>query len=222
MFDDFGNEARPQEIVIADKTISQFRDPPLLISGVKTKARVIFEGVSPQATRMTLFRVECYGDAGYFQITYRDIPLREQARLEGFSQSGHSEISSAGLSNQQATLQVTPGRSWTDSGIDVELGMKLNVIVTGVLTAKADNKVMSDVLSGVLKQRVNLPPSNRTVGPNALLAKIRYRKGGDSKVLVVGEKNTFSVEANEYGRLYFGVDNKYANSSGFFNVTVTW
>lgn len=81
MFDEFGNEARPREIVIADKVITQFRDPPLLISGVKTKARVTFEGVSPQATRMTLFRVECYGDAGYFQITYRDIPLREQTAL---------------------------------------------------------------------------------------------------------------------------------------------
>lgn len=220
MFDDFGNEARPREIVVADKT--GVMDRPLLISGVKTKARVVFEGVSPQATKLTLLRIACWGDAGFFQITYRDIPLREQVALERFSETGGSETVSTGQSDRHTTLKISPGQIWTNSGIDVEPGMKLNVVVRGALSTKSDNRPISDVLSGVLKQRVNLPPSNRTIGPKALLAKIRYRNGGESKVVAVGEKNTLIIGADEYGRLYFGVDNRYSNSSGSFEVTLNW
>jgi hypothetical protein len=100
--------------------------------------------------------------------------------------------------------------------------MKLTLSVSGSLVAKRENRAVSDVLSGVLKQRVNLPPSNKTIGPNALLAKIRYRNGGDSNVIVVGEKNMLIVEANEYGRLYFGITSKHANSNGYFMVIVSW
>jgi hypothetical protein len=100
--------------------------------------------------------------------------------------------------------------------------MKLNVIVSGTLTAKVENKAVSDILSGVLNQRVNVPPSNRTIGPKALLAKVHYRQGGDSKTIAVGEKNTLIIEANEHGRLYFGVDNRYANSNGSFTVALSW
>jgi hypothetical protein len=100
--------------------------------------------------------------------------------------------------------------------------MKLNVTVTGGLLAKSDNRAVSSVLSGVLRQPVNVPASTRTIGPKALMAKIRYRNGGESKTLAVGATNTLSVENNEYGRLYFGVDRRYANSSGSFTVTVNW
>ena len=219
MFDDFGNEARPRGIQVADKSGYGWAQAAL-ISGVATKARVVFEGVSPNATKMTLFQVGLYGDAGDFQIQYRNIPLREQARSENNSESENAETN-ASEANRQTTLQVSPGQ-WIDSGINVEPGMKLNVTVTGTLTAKSDNRAVSDVLSGVLRQRVNVPPSNRTIGPKALLAKIHYRNGGDSKTLAVGEKNTLIVEPNEYGRLYFGVDRRYANSSGSFTVTLTW
>ncbi|HMG75025.1 MAG TPA: FlgO family outer membrane protein [Pyrinomonadaceae bacterium] len=221
MFDDFGNEARPRAIRIADKTGSDIADAPL-ISGVPTRARIAFEGVSPDATKMTLFHLDLFGDAGNFSIEYRNIPLREQASSAGDSGSSGSETAADRQSSRQATVQVSPGGQWTDSGIDVEPGMKVNVIVSGALTAKAENKAMSDVLSGVLKQRVNLPPSNRTIGPKALLARIHYRNGGDSKTIAVGEKNTLMVEANEYGRLYFGVDSRYANSNGSFTVAVSW
>jgi hypothetical protein len=54
------------------------------------------------------------------------------------------------------------------------------------------------------------------------MAKIHYRNGGESKTIAVGARNTLSVENNEYGRLYFGVDSRYANSSGSFTVTVNW
>jgi TolB-like protein len=220
MFDDFGNEVRSQAVRIADKTGGNA--DAALISGVATRARVAFEGVSAEATKMTLFHLEFYGDAGDFAVEYRNVPLRERAQVQGGSESADSSAASDDQSNRKAKVQVSPGSQWTDSGVDVEPGMKLNVVVTGTLTAKAENKAVSDVLSGVLRQRVDLPPSNRTIGPKALLAKIHYRSGGDSKAIAVGEKNTLMVEANEYGRLYFGVDNRYANSNGSFTVMLSW
>ena len=221
MFDDFGNEARPREIQIADKTGSR-RAYAALITGVATKARIAFEGVSPEATKMTLFRIDLYGDGGDFVVEYRNIPIRERAQSESRSDSSDPYAASSEQTSRQATVQVFPGRQGTDSGIDVEPGMKINVTVTGVLTAKSENRVMSDVLSGVLKQRVNVPPSNRTIRPKALLARIRYRNGGESKSIAVGEKNTLLVEADEFARLYFSVDNRYANSNGSFTVTLSW
>jgi TolB-like protein len=221
MFDDFGNEARPQSFQIADKLSGGYGvGETVVISGVATKARVVFEGVSPEATKMTLFQVSVYGDSGNFQIEYRNIPLREQPRADQNSESATSTAQSS-ESSRQTTLQVSPGQ-WIDSGIDVEPGMKLNVIVTGDLTAKSDNRAVSDVLSGVLRQRVNVPPSTRTIGAKAVIVKIHYRNGGDSKPLAVGATNTLIVENNEYGRLYFGIDSRYTNSNGSFTVTVKW
>jgi TolB-like protein len=221
MFDDFGNEAGPRGIQIADKTGNSYADATL-ISGVPTKARVGFEGVSAEATKMTLFRLEFYGDDGNFNIEFRNVPLREQASSEDGSAPGGAETTTVRRSNQQTTVHVYPGRQWTDAGIEVEPGMQLNVNVRGSLATKRENRAVSDILSGVLKQRVNLPSSTKTVGPNALLAKIRYRNGRDSKTITVGEKNTLLVEANEYGRLYFGIIERYANSNGSFTVTVSW
>lgn len=225
MFDDFGNEVRLGGIQIADKSGRYVE--PVLISGVPTKARLYFEGVSSEATRMTLFHLEVFVDGGYFaggpqfSVDYRNVPLREQKTSAGVSEREGSQLAADGQSNRQATLQIAPGR-WVDSGIDVEPGMKLNVTVTGGLSAKSDNRAVSSVLSGVLRQPVNVPPSTRTIGPKALMAKIHYRNGGDSKTVAVGATNTLSVENNEYGRLYFGVDSRYTNSGGSFTVTVSW
>ncbi|HXI24347.1 MAG TPA: FlgO family outer membrane protein [Pyrinomonadaceae bacterium] len=221
MFDDFGNEARPRAVRIADKTGGDTAYAAL-ISGVATRARIAFEGVSPDATKMTLFHLGLYGDAGNFEIEYRNIPLRDPPSSEGGSEFADSSAASNDQSNRKATVQVAPGSQWTDSGVDVEPGMRLSVVVSGSLTAKVQNKAVSEILSGVLKQPVNVPPSNRSIGPKALLARIHYRTGGDSKTIAVGEKNTLIVEANEYGRLYFGVDNRYANSLGAFTVNLSW
>lgn len=221
MFDDFGNESQAKELQIADKTGYSSVDAAL-ISGVPVRARLSFEGISPEATRMTLFHVQLNDPGGYFQIEYRNVPLRGQALSETSSDSGESVRGADGQSNRQSTLQVSPGSQWIDSGIDVEPGMKLNVTVTGALMTKSDNRAVSNVLSGVLRQPVNVPPSTRTIGPRALMAKIHYRNGGESKTIAVGATNTLSVENNEYGRLYFGVDSRYTNSGGSFTVTVKW
>src|SRR5260370_29370162 len=108
MFDAFGNEARPRAIRIADKTGSDIADAPL-ISGVPTRARIAFEGVSPDATKMTLFHLDLFGDAGNFSIEYRNIPLREQASSAGDSGSSGSETAADGQSSRKATVQASPG-----------------------------------------------------------------------------------------------------------------
>lgn len=212
MFDDFGNEAEARNFQIADKT-GTYSVTAALITGVPVKARMTFEGISVQATRMTLFHLRFWTDEGQFEIEYRNIPLRDQV--------GESNSFGNLKSSRQVSLQVSPGQ-WFDSGIDVEPGMKFDVTATGSLTAKSDNRAVSNVLSEVLGQRVNIPPSTRTVGPKALFAKIQNRNGRYSKPVVVGEKSSFTIESNEAGRLYFGIDSKYAKYSGSFAVTLNW
>lgn len=215
MFDDFGNESEGRNYQIADKT-GVYGVEAALITGVPVKARMTFEGISPQATRMTLFHLQWYSE-GDFVVEYRNIPLRESPANGGAG----SENSLVGGSNRQTTIQVSPGQ-WIDSGIEVEPGMKVTVTVSGTLTSKSDNRAVSDVLSGVLKQRVNVPPSTKSINAKALLAKIHYGNGGESRTITMGPQTTLTVEKNESGRLYFGVDTRYAKSEGSFSVTVSW
>lgn len=214
LFDDFGNQASTNRSRIAS-TMNDFFGKPnvVLISGVATEARIGFDGISQNATKITRLDISWNGDAGEFSIQYRNIPLHEQtAATEG----------GGNQSSRQTSFQVFPGQQWTDSGIDVEPGMKLNISVTGELKAKVQNKAASDVLGEVLKQRVSLPANERTTGPKALFAKIRLRGGGESRTVAIGEKISLVVADNEYGRLYFGVADKYSRSDGSFEVTVSW
>jgi TolB-like protein len=75
MFDDFGNEVRPRQIEVADggRRSNKFAT---LIAGVPTRARILFDGVSPTATKMTLLYVWVYEQSGNFPIEYRNVPLR--------------------------------------------------------------------------------------------------------------------------------------------------
>lgn len=70
LFDDYGNEYKGREVRIANAG-----DQATLISGVPVKARIVFEGVSADATKITKLRVKAWaGDS--FYVDYQNIPLR--------------------------------------------------------------------------------------------------------------------------------------------------
>ncbi len=78
MFDDSGSEYSAKQVQVANKEGDSVE--PTLINGVATKARFTFEGVSPQATRISL--LDIYGiprvrDAQDFHIQFRNIPLKK-------------------------------------------------------------------------------------------------------------------------------------------------
>lgn len=80
MYDDLGKESEPRSITVAGKTGSDRTS--LLVSGVSTKATVRFEGVSPEAKRVSLLTINCRapetsnGMGGdQFKIQFRNISL---------------------------------------------------------------------------------------------------------------------------------------------------
>ncbi len=81
MFDDFNNEYRSVTSQLASSE-GRYSAEAFLVSGVPTRARLIFDKVSPNATKVTLFKLNCYvKTSGFgrkiFVIEYRNISLRE-------------------------------------------------------------------------------------------------------------------------------------------------
>jgi hypothetical protein len=80
MYDDLGKESEPRSIMVAGKT--GYNRISLLVSGVPTKAVVRFEGISPEATSISLLTISCRapetsnGMGGeQFKIQFRNISL---------------------------------------------------------------------------------------------------------------------------------------------------
>ncbi len=70
LFDNFGNEYKGREVKIANAG-----DDATLVSGVPVKARIVFEGVSAEATKITKLRLKAWAESSFI-IEYQDIPLR--------------------------------------------------------------------------------------------------------------------------------------------------
>lgn len=231
LFDDFNNEVRSNRIELANEASYGVR--AYLVSGIKTRARIIFDKVSAEATTATLISISLDSDnTQAFNVRYRNIPLRETATrsLNSAETVDNGETGAVDKVNQTpanrdnniATVQVKPGHGWIDSGINISPGMKIELMVSGGLTAKVDNSVYGNILSDVFKRRINVPATSKRIGGKALVAKIRYQKGGDSNVLTIGDQNTLTAEAGEYGRLYFAVSDKYSSAAGELTVILKW
>ena len=86
MFDDFGNEYRPNQWELANKkggltggifdTICTFRIQSLLISGISTKGSLTFKNVTQEANGISLLEVSFWEqESGNFKIKFRNITL---------------------------------------------------------------------------------------------------------------------------------------------------
>lgn len=81
MFDDFNNEYNSGRSQLASSEGS-YGVSAFLVSGVPTRARMTFDKVSPDATKMTLFKLNCSVKTGrrsreQIIIEYRNVSLRE-------------------------------------------------------------------------------------------------------------------------------------------------
>jgi TolB-like protein len=73
LFDEVGNSHNSNSIQLANELYS---GQQLLISGVPTSARVKFDGVSPQASRITLLRISLWVQSGtFFEVEFRNVSL---------------------------------------------------------------------------------------------------------------------------------------------------
>ncbi len=77
MYDNFGNEYRAGRFTLANNSQDNKGVKSFLVSGVPVKATVKFEEVSPQASSISLLKIECqlshWGDP--FEIEFRNVPI---------------------------------------------------------------------------------------------------------------------------------------------------
>ncbi len=124
-----------------------------------------------------------------------------------------------GLPRQARAFKIVPSRVWSDTGIDVQPGMELRITASGTV------ELGGGVVAG--PAGTNTPPAGRLpvpdAPPGALIAKLVYRTGGESGVVIVGTQNTLTVEAGEFGRLLLGVnDDRPEDNRGEFVVRINW
>lgn len=128
----------------------------------------------------------------------------------------------SGQRGQERNFNVPANLPWTETGIDVEPGMRLDITAEGAVTVSSQYRNVGP--DGEMRAQVGssrYPVQNAGVG--ALLVKIRYRDGRDSDILVVGRGTTANVEAGEFGRLMLGInDDFFRDNSGSFSVRVRW
>ena len=123
---------------------------------------------------------------------------------------------------QERTITVSGTEAWTDTGIDVTPNMRFEIIAEGAIDIGANYRSVGP--EGEMRARVSTsryPVPDQGVG--AIIAKIRYRNGGDSNILYVGRNGSGNTEANEYGRLLIGINDDYfKDNRGSFTVRVRW
>jgi hypothetical protein len=123
---------------------------------------------------------------------------------------------------QERTITVSATEPWTDTGIDVQPNMTFQITATGTIDIGQNYRSVSP--DGETRARVSTsryPVQDAGVG--ALIAKIRYRNGGDSNILYVGRNGGGTTDNNEYGRLMLGVNDDYLKDNrGSFSVTIRW
>jgi len=87
MFDELNNESEVRGAEIANS--GKRGDPQaFLVNGIATPARIYFEKVSSNATKITRMDIKFYPQGGKpFYIQYRNIPLRENVQSQNFDTS---------------------------------------------------------------------------------------------------------------------------------------
>ncbi len=221
LFDDQGNEYTAEHVRLASKEGRETY--AVLVSGITVNLRLTFQEVSPHTRQITLLNVYvAVNDGKSFNVQFRSISLRPKAPGSAASQPTESAAIPASVhANEDRIINVSGSEPWTDTGIDVWPGMRLEVTASGRIYISNQNSASNRILGDIINRGTPLPP--RSVGPNALLAKIKYPRGGESKTLRVGERNTLIIQEGEQGRLLFGIDDKNVNdNSGYFSVRVKW
>jgi TolB-like protein len=222
LFDDQGNEYKAERVRLASKEGNAA--DAILVSGITVNLRLTFEDVSSQIRQITLLylQVHAYGGGKDFAVQFRGISLRPKSAGSAASPEAENTGVTASVSaNEDRTISVSGSEAWTDTGIDVWPGMRIEVTASGRIYISNQNSPTNRILGDLINKGSPLPP--RSVGPSALLARIRYSRGGESNPLRVGERNTLIIKEGEQGRLFLGIDDKnLSDNSGYFSVRVKW
>src|SRR5262249_111684 len=142
--------------------------------------------------------------------------------------TGGSSGSSSGDPGNQAPVQrrektilVAANQPWTDTGIDLEPNMTVEVLAEGQIDIGGNRRTTPDGNRNANVSTSIYPIQNE--GAGALIGKIRYRDGRDSNYVFIGARGGATTEPNEYGRLFLGInDDFYRDNSGSYRVVIRW
>ncbi len=146
-------------------------------------------------------------------------------RGTGITGVGSNTGATSGASNpnldwRERTLTITAGRQWTDTSIDVEPGMRIEITATGNINLGDGRRLDANGDRSQSGSAYLLVPN---AGAGALIGRIRYRQGGESTIVVVGAQNSLTVEQNESGRLWLGINDDFVgDNSGAFSVKIRY
>lgn len=121
----------------------------------------------------------------------------------------------------QKIVTISGTQAWTDTGIDMISGATIEIIAEGQITISANRRTGPDGDRNANVRTSIYPIPSSGVG--ALIAKIRYRDGSDSRIRFIGSSDQMRLGSGEYGRLFVGVnDDVFNDNGGSYRVTIRW
>ena len=130
-------------------------------------------------------------------------------------------VPAPGRGQGEQTLSISATNQWTDTGIDVEPGMRLEITANGTIVI--GNNFNADPNGNQAAKVATSVYPLPTAGVGALIGKIRYRDGRESRITLIGSDRFLNIDPREAGRLLLGVNDDYLRDNrGAFNVRVRW
>ncbi len=121
----------------------------------------------------------------------------------------------------EKTVTVPSTQQWTDTGIDLEPNMTLDIVAEGNIELSSRYRSTPDGNRDVIANTASFPLQGE--GAGALVAKIRYRDGRESNVVLIGSRSTPKTEQGEYGRLFLGINDDFLrDNKGSYTVRIRW
>ncbi len=206
------------------------RDPNALMPDENDGALIAVIGKDPDAPLIRVGRqLEFVADRDgmlYFTVNHgetRNSGGAFRVHVSVNRASGGAAISGrAGRTEfNQKVLTVPGNQAWVDTGIDLESAASLEIVAEGQIFIDRQRSTGPEGDRDAIASTAGYPLRNTGIG--ALLWKIRYTTGRDSRIFYAGARQQVKTGATEAGRLYLGInDNNLRDNSGSYRVTVRW
>ncbi len=121
----------------------------------------------------------------------------------------------------QKIITIPANQAWIDTGIDLKSAASLEIFAEGQISFDGQRTTGPDGDRNAVASNAKYPVPNTGVG--ALIWKIRYLTGKDSRNFYGGARQQVKTGATEAGRLFLGINDDYLrDNSGSYRVTVRW
>lgn len=219
-WDNFGNVYDAEYPQLANSTNST----AVITMGTSPKVRLTFRNNGGQgatgATKLSKLEIVCISGRT-FTVSFRDVCLVDNCDDRSMNSSPGGLQRGYATNNTERTFTISANQQWFDTGIDAQPGMRFEVTASGTISLGEGRQADPKGVPGFGTANLFLPMKSAYMG--ALIAKLRYPNGKESKKIAVGVRNTFQVGENESGRLFLGInDFTMSDNQGSFSVTVRW